>query len=110
LDKRIGGVGTVPEFNDSICQVTSSRLLVQPLDVKIYPRREFRDGILLIVPIEFSPENRRALRHLTQGLAQEIVFRPKFPVKRHFVGLSGFRNSIDANPAYAKLPKQIRCA
>jgi len=50
------------------------------------------------------------LRYLSQGLAQQIVFRPKFPVKGHFVGVSGLRDSINANAAYAKPSKQLSSA
>gem|GEM_PF-3761651 len=103
-------MGVVPELNNCVCQIAPTRLLLQPLNVKIYPKCKFRGSIRLVVLIELSPKNRRTLRYLSEGLAQQIVFRPKFPVKGHFVGVSGLRDSINANAAYAEPSKQLSSA
>jgi hypothetical protein len=96
LDRHIGHVAAAPIVANAFAANTNKGM-------------ELRERVAGIILLESAPDRISLASHLVQTSNDQIILRAEVTIERHFVGVCGFRDGVNADPSDPVFAKEISC-
>jgi hypothetical protein len=93
------------ELDRYIGHVAAAAIVANAFGTKTNPGMELRKRVAGIVLLESVPDRISLASHVAQTGDDQIILRAEVTIERHFVGVCGLRDGVDADssdPVFAK--------
>src|ERR1700730_4781704 len=90
-----------------IGHVTAAAILANAFGANTNPGMELRERVAGIILLESVPDRISLASHVAQASDDQIILRAEMTIERHFVGVCGVRDGVDADPPDPVFAKEI---